>query len=173
MRNIELKARCGSQAQALRVCESIHAEPQGELHQVDTYFGVDKGRLKLRECSPDADHLVFYRRPDDLHAKACDYLITPAQQGLKELLAEAFGVVGVVVKTRKLWLWKNVRIHLDSVEYLGNFIEFEAVLSDEFDDADGSQKVAWLSEQFGIRESDLLPSSYIDLLQVQTALSLR
>lgn len=167
MRNIELKARCADLDVARRVCEAILAEPQGDLHQIDTYFGVEKGRLKLRECAPGADHLVFYRRQDDLHAKACDYLITPAHPGLKDLLAEAFGVIGVVTKSRALWLWKNVRIHLDSVKDLGSFIEFEAVLSGDLDDADGSRKVAWLSGEFGIHESDLLPCSYIDLLPIQ------
>jgi len=164
VRNIELKARLADRTKALIVCETIKAARQADLHQVDTYFGVDKGRLKLRECAPGEDHLVFYRRPDDLHAKACDYLITPAHPGLKTLLSEAFGVIGVVTKTRMLWLWKNVRIHIDSVEGLGEFIEFEAVLSDTLDDADGNQKVAWLSEQFGIREADLLPCSYLDMV---------
>ncbi|MFA6244858.1 MAG: class IV adenylate cyclase, partial [Candidatus Hydrogenedentales bacterium] len=135
----------------------------GDIRQIDTFFDVDKGRLKLRESDPGEDYLVFYRRPDMPSVKACDYLITPASPGLKGLLAEAFGITGVVSKTRTLWLWKNVRIHIDSVDNLGEFIEFEAVLSEAFDDADGTTKLAWLSGQFGIHESDLLPCSYLDM----------
>ncbi len=36
--------------------------------------------------------------------------------------------VVVVSKRRRLFLWEGVRIHLDEVEDLGNFVEFEAVL---------------------------------------------
>lgn len=33
----------------------------------------------------------------------------------------------MVAKARRLFLWRHVRIHLDTVERLGNFIEIEAV----------------------------------------------
>jgi len=33
-----------------------------------------------------------------------------------------------VSKRREIYLWHNVRIHLDAVTGLGSFVEFEAVL---------------------------------------------
>ncbi len=47
-------------------------------------------------------------------AEALDYALGPP--------------VVVVAKRRHLFLWEGVRIHLDEVEELGTFIEFEAVL---------------------------------------------
>ena len=130
MRNIELKARLHDWARAVAVCERLHAWAYGIIHQVDTYFVVPKGRLKLRESEPGDDYLVYYERPDEADAKACDYLLQVVDRGVKPLLAAALGVRTVIEKRRTLYLWENVRLHLDCVEGLGEFIEFEAVLSD-------------------------------------------
>ena len=45
-------------------------------------------------------------------------------------LAAALGIRTVVRKQRTVYLHKNVRIHLDAVDGLGTFLEFEAVMPD-------------------------------------------
>lgn len=164
MRNIELKARLRDRSRALATCERIGAEPQGDFHQVDTYFPVPNGRMKLRECDPGEDYLVYYQRPDVADSKASDYAIEAASPTLKETLAAALGTIGVVDKLRSLWLWHNVRIHIDYVAGLGDYLEFEAVLSPGFDDRDGLDKLAFLREAFEIANTDLETGSYMDLL---------
>jgi adenylate cyclase, class 2 len=57
-----------------------------------------------------------------------------------------------------------VRIHLDDVEGLGQFLEFEAVLSPEIDDTAGRQQLEQLIRQFNIQPEDLLAGSYIDMI---------
>ena len=47
---------------------------------------------------------------------------------LKKTLVMALGLVGIVQKTRYLFHYGQTRIHLDKVEKLGHFIEFEYVL---------------------------------------------
>jgi adenylate cyclase class IV len=42
---------------------------------------------------------------------------------------------------REIYLYHNVRIHLDEVEDLGTFLEFEAVLGPNVDDALGRAQV--------------------------------
>ncbi len=167
MRNIELKARLGDVAKAARVCEEIGAVYRGDIRQTDTYFHVPSGRLKLRQNDPGDTELIFYHRADLPGSKASDYEIAPASRELGDVLARALGVRVVVQKVRSLWLWHNVRIHLDTVEQLGTFIEFEAVLRGGLDDADGHQKVADLRRCFAIVDSDLLVRSYVDLLAAQ------
>ncbi len=162
-RNIELKAALPDRAMAEVVCARLGAALQGDIHQVDTYFHVPKGRLKLREAEPGRDELVFYLRPDVPGPKGCDYLLEAVNRSMKRFLAEALGVLAVVEKTRTLYLWHNVRIHLDRVDGLGDFIEFEAVLSEKHDDADGHRKLAELSEAFAIAETDLRECSYLEL----------
>lgn len=163
MRNVELKAQLPDRAGAEACCTRIGAIYQGDIHQVDTYFRVPEGRLKLREKEPGGDELIFYRRADIAEAKASEYHISPATSELKTLFSEAFGVVAVVDKVRGLWLWENVRIHLDRVEGIGDFIEFEAVLDDEHDDADGHRKIQGLRQTFQIASTALIQRSYLDL----------
>ena len=163
MRNIELKARLRDRGHALGVCTELGAAPKGDIHQVDTYFVVPRGRLKLREAEPGRTELVCYERPDLPGPKGCDYLLEPATAGLKALLAESLGVLAVVEKTRTLFLWENVRIHLDQVAGLGDFIEFEAVLDDTHGDADGRQKLARLTAAFELDPEARVSVSYLEL----------
>ena len=148
MRNIELKARLHDREAALGVCDELEAEAHGDIRQVDTYFPLPEGRFKFRESDPGDDYLVYYHRPDVATAKACDYQLEIVQRSLKDVLVNALGTLAVVEKERTLFLWENVRIHLDRVKGLGDFIEFEAVLSDGYDDADGFRKLEHLVHRF-------------------------
>lgn len=164
MRNIELKACLRDWDAAVVACERVGARLEGDIRQVDTFFRVPEGRLKLRSSEPGESCLIYYRRPDVAAVKGSDYLIEPVRPSMGILLDASFGTLGEVRKVRTLWLWENVRIHLDRVEGLGQFIEFEAVLSGTYDDADGYAKLAHLREVFGIGDADLLTGSYFDML---------
>jgi len=165
MRNIELKARLRDWEAARRACRALDARPQGDIHQLDTYFRVTEGRLKLREAQPGPTELVFYQRPNVPGPKGCDYLLAPVQPSIKPLLSGALGILAIVEKTRTLYLWENVRIHLDRVTGLGEFIEFEAVLSEDYDEEDGRRKLEHLTASFGLRPEDLFDGSYLDMIR--------
>lgn len=168
MRNIELKARLHDWRAAVAACESAGAVLQGSFSQTDTYFRVRHGRLKLRRAEPGESQLIFYDRPDETGARGSYYLLTPVPVDAEALLAAALGVLAVVRKQRTLYLWQNVRIHLDRVESLGDFVEFEAVLSGRADrrsaeEDTGTASLAHLRGLFGIRDADLVACSYADL----------
>ena len=165
MRNIELKARLHDREHARNVCQRLNASFHDEICQRDTYFPVPQGRLKLRESDPGEDYLVLYHRPDVAGPKGCDYSIEVVNRSLRGILEEALGVLAVVEKTRTLFLWRNVRIHLDEVADLGSFIELEAVLSGEHDDAEGQQQLAFLQKEFGIAPDDLIETSYLEMIR--------
>ena len=176
-RNIELKARLTSLEDARSVCGEL-AEFSGIERQVDTYFQCRHGRLKLRErrleaqpAAPSDDQLVWYLRPDDDAVRASDYLLLPVNDSaaLKSVLAAALGVLVVVEKRREIFLYRNVRIHLDRVEQLGDFLEFEAVLGPGDDDAAGAELVRDLARRFAISPAMLIEGSYSDLLLVKRA----
>jgi len=164
MRNIELKARLRDRERAVRVCDLLGATYQGDIHQVDTYFRVPQGRLKLRESDPGEDYLVFYQRPDVAGPKGCDYRIETVNRAVRPLLTAALGELAVVEKTRSLFLWENVRIHLDEVRELGRFMEFEAVLSDKHAEGEGFARLAYLQAQFALAPEDLIETSYLEMI---------
>ncbi len=166
MRNIELKARLDDLPAARRVAETLATQRLGIQEQIDTYFRCTTGRLKLRQISGQTAQLIWYMRPSDPRPKASDYYLVPAPQPetLVAALRSAMGIVSVVRKRREIYLWRNVRIHLDDVEGLGHFLEFEAVLSPEIDETAGRGQLQDLMAQFGIRPQDLLAGSYIDMI---------
>ena len=83
---------------------------------------------------------------------------------MKAGLGETLGVRGIVRKRREIYLWKNVRIHLDEVEGLGEFIEFEAVLTSTDAEAEARADLEMLGARFRLDLAQLLGPSYSDLL---------
>ena len=163
---IEIKARCTEHGKIRALLQERSARFVGEDHQIDTYFKVPQGRLKLREGTIEHT-LIYYERPDQQGPKGSDVtLYKPgAQPGLRALLAKALGVLVVVDKRREIYFIDNVKFHLDRVEGLGTFAEIEAI------DEDGTIGEARLQEQcehylalFEIDEDDLVRVSYSDLL---------
>jgi predicted adenylyl cyclase CyaB len=84
---------------------------------------------------------------------------------LKDALGSVLGVQVVVSKTRRLFIFEGVRIHLDRVEDLGDFIEFEGVAADGGDPSGFAELLDSLRRSFAIRDEDLLRESYSDLLR--------
>jgi len=164
MQNIEIKARLQDRVHAARVCGELGASPEGDLRQTDTYFCVPRGRLKLREFGDGQAELIFYHRPDVSGPKRSDYEVQPVPQAMGPLLAHALGTVAVVKKTRSLYLWENVRIHLDRVEGLGDFLEFEAAVTSESNEQICRERVDDLMQAFAISPDDLLEVSYLDMM---------
>ena len=166
MKNIEIKARCDDLGRARRIAMELGATPLGIAHQMDTYFCVAQGRLKLREVSPGQDQLIHYCRPDERGPKVSDYRVVPVVEAekLRRVLAEALGVKARVRKRREILLLGNVRIHLDEVEGLGSFLEFEVVVGEGETEAGCVAQAEELLRAFGVRASDLVSGSYADLV---------
>jgi predicted adenylyl cyclase CyaB len=74
---------------------------------------------------------------------------------LAETLGDTLGVRVVVEKARRLLMWRNVRIHVDRVAGLGDFVELEAVASTA-DGLDAERpRIDRLTDALGIDDPDL------------------
>jgi predicted adenylyl cyclase CyaB len=165
-RNLELKARHPNLAAARELVQELGAAPAGVEFQTDTYFFARQGRLKLREIQRQSATLIWYERADQATPRICHYQLVPVLDPgiLKAALAAALGVRGEVCKRREIFLWHNVRIHLDEVAGLGTFVEFEAVLSPADDLATAQDRLNHLRDLLGISPGDVIPQSNADLL---------
>ena len=162
--NLELKAEVSSPGSPANIAKRIGARYAGTLRQSDSYFRVKHGRLKLREMDRGKSELIFYRRPNRTGSRVSKYFILPMRNAKKArtMLSSLFVRTIVVKKTRRLFLYKNARIHLDVVQGLGRFIEFEVVVTQGKRQADRLMK--YLRKEFQIPLKRTVPGSYGDLL---------
>jgi adenylate cyclase class 2 len=168
-RNVECKALDPDPDRSLEVCRQIGAEDHGEIWQRDTYFQVSNGGLKLREERPGKPHLIQFERADEPQQRESRYRIIGVENGpmLSAALAAAIGCRVVVAKRRRLFLWRDVRIHLDNVEQLGRFIELEAVALPDSDLVHEHRLVAELREALAITDDRLIAIGYAEQLRIK------
>jgi adenylate cyclase, class 2 len=166
LHNYEFKARVMDLSRLEEKLLQLNPVFKGEDQQIDTYFNVPTGRLKLREGNIE-NALIYYERPDVADAKQSEILLFKHQpvSSLKEILTRVNGIKVIVDKRRKIYFIENVKFHFDTVSELGTFIEVEAL--DESGQI-GSEK---LKEQctyyflyFGLSVSDYVNKSYSDLI---------
>ena len=164
--NIEIKARCNDQETIRKYLKYHDAKFKGLDHQLDTYFNVPNGRLKLREGEIE-NFLIHYERLDQEGPKQSKVALFALKPGstLKEALTKALGILAVIDKKREIYFIDNVKFHVDLVKDLGTFMEIEAI------DKDGIFSKDQLEEQcqkylneMGIKSEDLISVSYSDLL---------
>jgi adenylate cyclase class 2 len=138
----------------------------GEDYQIDTYFNVVKGRLKLREGNIE-NALIFYDRVDTASAKQSDIILYKhkADNALKNILTIVHGIKVVVAKRRKIYFIDNVKFHFDEIEGLGTFVEVEAIDQNTSFTIDELQNQCnYYASFFEIQQSDYIQHSYSDLL---------
>lgn len=164
--NIEIKARTKNHIGLKGKLETLNGGPPEILLQEDIFFYSPNGRLKLRVLQSGPAQLIHYDRTDCQGPKRSDYHVfqTDDPENLKTALSRALGLRGIVRKERLLYLIGQTRVHLDSVEGLGHFVELEVVLKPGQSDDEGQAIARDLMARLDIREDDLLDSAYIDML---------
>lgn len=164
--NIEIKARCSNPEEIEFMLMQKNADFIGIDHQVDTYFKVASGRLKLREGNIEHS-LIQYNRSNESGPKTSQVtLYKPTKDpALKEILQKSLGVLTVVDKKRKIFFIDNVKFHIDDVLNLGSFVEIEAI---DKNGSLGREKLQLQCDHFmkvlKIKTEDLISVSYSDLL---------
>ena len=166
-RNIEIKASVSDLGAIRRRASAIASGSSQVIDQIDTFFTVSHGRLKVRRFADGSGELIAYRRKDQSGPKVSSYSIVPTDDAaaLVEILAKLAPIRGRVVKSRELLLIGRTRVHLDEVESLGSFVELEVVLNDDEPAESGTQEAHELMERLGIPRDSLVPDAYIDLLE--------
>ena len=170
VRNAEIKARCADAGRIRTWLQQQGADFKGTDEQVDVYFIVPAGGLKVRRGTFDRP-LIYYQRADTAATKESQVQLLPLSsdsKALHDLLEAALGIRCVVSKRREIYFIGNVKFHLDEVEGLGSFVEIEAI------DRSGTGDYARIHAQceqyrqaLQIAPADLLTHSYSDMLTGQ------
>jgi predicted adenylyl cyclase CyaB len=163
--NLELKASITKKRTALKIAETLHAKRIEVLRQTDTYFNVAVGRLKLREIAGERNELIYYRRPNRSGVRYSHYSVVPIEDGscMKALLTSALGVRTVVRKKRTLFIYRNSRIHIDSVEGLGDYLELEVQV--QHGKRQARRIYVELRKNFSPVIERIVPGSYSDIIE--------
>ncbi len=163
---LEFKARYEDLGKARALLSG--AERVGTFRQVDTYFALGNRRLKLRAVEGEKEgHLVYYERPDTTGVKESRVRLAllPDSVSVRDILAQVLPIQVEVRKTREIYRFQRVQIHLDTVQGLGRFIEFEKVLEEGSEKEAARRQLEELRGYFQIPDEDGMASSYSDLLE--------
>lgn len=171
MKNLELKVRLANPGAMRTLLQRVGATRTDTLHQRDTYFSCPHGRLKLREIRGERSELIAYHRPNHARSRTSSYSVIPLERdqalALRRSLAGTLGVRAVVRKTRSLWMLRHTRIHLDSVQELGTFLELETVIRG-ISLSQGSREHREIVQALHLDHLPAIAGSYEDLLTKHT-----
>ena len=166
-RNVEIKAAVSDPDAIRRRLSGIASGPPQIIEQLDTFFVVSAGRLKVRRFEDGSGELIAYERTNAAGPKTSNYSIVSCDDAarLVEILAHILPVRGQVVKQRELFLVDRTRVHLDQVEGLGSFVELEVVLRNNDSIEAGTREARDLMDRLGITRESLVADAYIDLIE--------
>jgi len=163
--NLELKVRLRNPDEVLNKIKDINAEFKGELNQTDVYYKKQNGILKLR-LENGTQTLIKYVRNEKSGDRWSDYnLISLEKNDAREYLKDILEEEIVVEKQRLLYLYDNIRIHLDTVNRLGSFLELETLVINGKDDA--GRRFENVVELLSLDKENELRKSYRDLMMEQ------
>lgn len=166
IKNVEFKAKIDKPEKYEHKLLTLNPRFEGLDHQIDTYFNVQHGRLKLREGNIE-NALINYDRENIAGSKESKIILYQHQPNiaLKNILIKQLGIKTIVDKQRKIYFIDNVKFHFDQVAHLGTFIEVEAI------DSDGSFTMDALRQQcdyyfnfFELTQNNIIEQSYSDLI---------
>ena len=178
--NLEFKARCQSLENLYPRLTELKAKHRETVHQIDTYFYMLKGKdaLTLEDCKPrlklretdagDEGWLIYYERPNQRESRYSQYHLSKTDEPstLKILLTAALGVETIVKKQREIWMFKNTRIHLDTVAGLGQYIELETVFQGQTE-AEAVEEHQHVKNILHLDTADPVAVSYSDLIMAK------
>jgi adenylate cyclase class IV len=174
MQNVEIKIELRDPALARAIMANLGAPRVARLRQVDTYYRLADGRLKKRESSDDQGHVyppefIFYHRPNQARARVSRFVIYTAEEARRQFGEGEPPVWVRVCKARDVYMHKGVRVHLDEVEDLGSFVEFEALITPQNDLHAAHAAVDELRRAFGPALGEPVSVSYSDMLAAERA----
>jgi predicted adenylyl cyclase CyaB len=163
LKNFEIKCRISNLSAIKEKLSSDRNYKYSVEKQRDIYYNVKSGRLKLRIINEKNSDLIYYNRKEKNSERVSNFVISSTLnfRELNFIMTEQFKVMVIVNKKREIFVKDNIRIHLDTVNKLGKFLEIEIM----FKDLNKAKKLMEeLKEMLNLNSKDFIKSSYSDLL---------
>lgn len=164
--SINLEIKCNTEDLILleNIIKNIGSELIYSSKQVDIYYIVEKGRLKIRDSIGEKS-IIFYERIEDGSERWSNFFVKNVEKPIEwvnffDLFLKRFVSVE---KYRTLYHYKNSRIHLDKVSNLGNFIEIETKIIET--EAQAKEEFQFLCNKLNLKKENQILKSYSDLLK--------
>ncbi|MGD8505530.1 MAG: class IV adenylate cyclase [Candidatus Bathyarchaeota archaeon] len=167
---VELKAKVSNLKPVRRKLNELKAEHVGTFRQTDTYLGVPKGRLKLRKSNSEKTQLIYYERDSLPKPKRSDVFVMeiPESKAFPALLKRILKARATVKKTREIYRHQGTQIHLDTVDAIGCYVEFERKTPNTRGQIESNTGLLEeLMETLGIKAGALEKMSYGDLVNLE------
>lgn len=124
--NLEIKVPVKNLKKLIEIVEKEGGSKIYSSRQVDVYYKLENGRLKVRNSSGEKS-IIFYRRIEDGSERWSDFEVIKIDDPGKwiNFFDNFLERLVVVDKHRTLYHLYNTRIHFDKVKGFGNFVELE------------------------------------------------
>lgn len=161
--NLEIKVPVKNLKKFIAIVEKEGGEKIYSSRQVDVYYKLKYGRLKVRNSSGEKS-IIFYRRIEDGSERWSDFEVMKVENPEEWInFFDKFLMRLVVVdKHRTLYHLKNTRIHFDKVKGLGNFIELETKVVNGMQKA--RKEFQQMLELLKLNPEEQILNSYSDLI---------
>lgn len=167
MQNVEFKAELRDLELARSIARRIGAKLAAQLWQVDTYYKLADGRLKRRQTEGLPTEYIFYERPNTTRARVSRFTIYSESEAFHRFGTLSMDPWVVVSKARDVYMLGSVRIHLDQVDRLGVFMEFEALVTPDHNMGRGYRAIEELRRDFAAVIGEPVSVSYSDLMSME------
>ncbi len=173
MQNIEIKIELRDLPLARTLLARLGAVKVERLTQTDTYYRLADGRLKKREMTGEgalkagATEWIFYHRDNQARPRSSQFRLYSENEARAFFGPVEPPVWLVVKKIREVYMagpGHAVRVHLDEVEGLGRFLEFEALVTPHLSEEAAHAAVDDLRRALAPVLGEPLAVSYSDML---------
>ena len=163
MRSVEIKHELRDPELAIAGLRKLRAINVGTTFHVDSCYRLSAGRLIKRVIEGEPTEWIAYHRDDSPQARICRFTVYSENEAHNRFGARDIPVWTQVRKRRELWIAGSVRVHVDMVDRLGWFIEFEALVSPRQNAGQCRKLIESVRNQMRISLGEAIGVSYSDL----------
>ncbi|MHA2100815.1 MAG: class IV adenylate cyclase [Candidatus Kariarchaeaceae archaeon] len=173
MIEVEIKLACDDPESVITKLKEMGAEQVNNESNMDIYFnhpvrdfGSTDEALRIREVNSQVE--LTYKGPKfDSKSKTREEITIPVESlEIKDVFYRLnFPVGGIVNKKRDNWTIDNVKISIDQVENLGDYVELE-ISSNNNENIEYDRSILYrIATSLGLNPENQIRESYLELLR--------